>query len=69
MADTKETGAQPPAQPDGSAHFEEGNMSIGRYLATRVTTLIPPMNKAPNPFTALMMLNKQQWLFFLVSFI
>ncbi|OKL55350.1 hypothetical protein UA08_09332 [Talaromyces atroroseus] len=63
MADTKETGAQPPA------HIEnEKNMSIGRYLATRVTTLVPPMNRAPNPFKALMLLNKQQWLFFLVAF-
>jgi hypothetical protein len=42
-------------------------MSVGRYLATRVTTLVPPMNKAPNPFKALMLLNKQQWLFFFVS--
>ncbi|QKX59782.1 uncharacterized protein TRUGW13939_06924 [Talaromyces rugulosus] len=43
-------------------------MSVGRYLATRVTTLVPPMNKAPNPFKALMLLNKQQWLFFFIAF-
>jgi SHS family lactate transporter-like MFS transporter len=29
--------------------------------------LKPPMNPAPNPFKALTLLNKQQWLFFLVS--
>ncbi|CRG89039.1 Carboxylic acid transporter protein homolog [Talaromyces islandicus] len=50
-----------------NAHFEE-KMTVGRYLATRVTTLVPPMNKAPNPFKALMLLNKQQWLFFFIAF-
>lgn len=65
MADTKETETQHVVEP--AAHFEEANMSIGRYLATRFTTLVPPMNKAPNPIKALMLLNKQQWLFFAVS--
>jgi len=44
------------------------NMSVGRYLATRVTTLVPPMNKAPNPFKTLMLLNRQQWVFFMVNY-
>lgn len=44
------------------------NMSAGRYLATRVTTLKPARDKVPNPFTLLRMLNLQQWLFFLVAF-
>jgi SHS family lactate transporter-like MFS transporter len=43
--------------------------SIGEYLRRRVTTLRPPMNPAPNPIKALMLLNKQQWLFFLVGFL
>lgn len=43
-------------------------MSITKYAATRITTLKPPMTKAPNPFTLLAMLNTQQWLFFLVAF-
>lgn len=43
-------------------------MSVGRYIATRLPTLKPPMNKAPNPFKLLAMLNLQQWLFFLVGF-
>ncbi|KAJ5647507.1 Major facilitator superfamily domaingeneral substrate transporter [Penicillium lividum] len=47
----------------------EENMSIGRYFATRIPTLMPPMNKAPNPIQALMLLNRQQWLFFLVAFL
>lgn len=37
------------------------------YITTRVSTLAPPMNKVPNPFSALILLNTQQWLFFLVS--
>ena len=44
-------------------------MSAGRYVATRLSTLKPPMNKAPNPFKLLAMLNLQQWLFFSVGFI
>jgi hypothetical protein len=44
----------------------EPEMSPGKYLATRATTLKPPMTKAPNPFKLLALLNKQQWLFFLV---
>jgi SHS family lactate transporter-like MFS transporter len=38
----------------------------GKYLLTRIPTLVPPMNPAPNPFKALTLLNRQQWLFFLV---
>jgi MFS transporter, SHS family, lactate transporter len=41
---------------------------VGRYLATRITTLKPPMEKVPNPVRLLRMLNLQQWLFFLVAF-
>jgi SHS family lactate transporter-like MFS transporter len=52
-----------------SAVEEHGHrMSIGRYLVTRVSTLKPPMNHAPNPFKALTLLNRQQWMFFLVSY-
>jgi SHS family lactate transporter-like MFS transporter len=47
----------------------EARMSPGRYLATRVSTLKPPMDKAPNPFKLLALLNFQQWMFFLVAFI
>lgn len=44
-------------------------MSAGRYIATRVSTLKPPMTKVANPIGLLRMLNKQQWLFFAISFI
>ncbi|KAI8941817.1 hypothetical protein NX059_003017 [Plenodomus lindquistii] len=43
-------------------------MSVGRYLATRLTTLKPAHDKVANPITLLRLLNVQQWLFFLVSF-
>ena len=45
------------------------NMSVGTYIATRIPTLKPPMNKAPNPFKLLALLNFQQWMFFLVGFL
>ncbi|KAL6702466.1 Carboxylic acid transporter [Coniothyrium glycines] len=48
---------QPTAQP-----------SVGRYLATRLSTLKPAHDKVANPITLLRMLNLQQWLFFLVAF-
>ena len=41
----------------------EQHMSIGKYAATRISTLKPPMSKAPNPFKLLAMLNFQQWMF------
>jgi SHS family lactate transporter-like MFS transporter len=43
-------------------------MTVGQYAATRITTLKPPMNKAPNPFRLLAMLSGKHWLFFLVGF-
>lgn len=52
---------------DESPH--PAKMSASRYLATRVTTLKPPMHKAPNPFKLLAMLNRRQWAFFFVGFI
>lgn len=42
--------------------------SIGRYFATRVTTLKPAMAKVQNPIALLRLLNLQQWMFFLVAF-
>ncbi|OAL32644.1 hypothetical protein AYO20_07802 [Fonsecaea nubica] len=64
---TKET---VPAARHYSDEYEIDNshMSPGKYAATRLSTLKPPMAKAPNPFKLLAMLNTQQWLFFLVAF-
>jgi MFS transporter, SHS family, lactate transporter len=45
----------------------EQSMGVGEYIATRFSSLKPPMHRAPNPFKALTLLNRQQWLFFLVS--
>lgn len=44
------------------------HMSVARYLGTRISTLKPPMNRAPNPIKLLCLLHLQQWLFFLVAF-
>ncbi|KAF2089639.1 sugar transporter family protein [Saccharata proteae CBS 121410] len=45
------------------------HMSISRYVTTRISSLKPPMARAPNPFKLLALLNTQQWLFFLVAFL
>lgn len=52
------------ADPNASGVQE---MSPGRYIATRFPTLKPPMKKAPNPFSALALLSRKDWLFFAVS--
>lgn len=44
------------------------HVSIGRYFATRITTLKPPMARVNNPIRLLRLLNFQQWMFFLVAF-
>lgn len=45
------------------------HLTVGKYLATRISTLRPPMNRAPSPIKLLRLLNQQQWLFFLVAFL
>lgn len=45
------------------------DMSVGRYFATRLSTLKPSMDKLENPITLLRLLNKKQWLFFSCAFI
>jgi SHS family lactate transporter-like MFS transporter len=42
---------------------------IAEYLGRRITTLKPPMHKAPNPIAALRLLNLAQWNFFGVAFL
>ncbi|KAF1795701.1 Major facilitator superfamily domain [Phytophthora cactorum] len=44
-------------------------MSVGEYLKSRITTLKPPMQKAENPFKVLRLLNRLQWMQFLIAFI
>jgi len=55
--------------PFPSAGETPEKMSAGRYLATRLSTLKPPMDKVENPITVLGLLNTKQWLFFLCSFL
>lgn len=42
-------------------------MSVGGYLATRFSTLKPPMDKVENPITVLRLLSSKQWLFFVCA--
>lgn len=58
-----------PDEHDPERELSNRHMSVGKYAATRFSTLKPPMAKAPNPFKLLAMLNTQQWLFFLVAFL
>lgn len=68
MSQVAEIGDKPQHGPPGMGDPDvEEHMSVGRYFLTRIPTLVPPMNPAPNPFKALLLLNRQQWLFFLVS--
>lgn len=53
----------------GTGTPKEPEMSIGRYFATRLSTLKPPMEKVENPITLLRMLSVKQWLFFWCAFI
>ena len=55
----------------GISHAEhvtehEPSMGVGEYIATRFSTLKPPMAKVPNPISLLASLNRSQWLFFMV---
>ena len=55
--------------PAGYQRPPHENMSVGRYIATRITTLKPAMAKVQNPISVLRLLNKSQWLFFLAGFL
>lgn len=46
----------------------DATMSSGQYLATRLSSLQPPMLAAPNPRRLLRSLNRTQWAFFLIAF-
>jgi hypothetical protein len=75
MATTEKSGTSPEyAEDRDDARFPAAGetteeMGIGKYLATRFTTLKPPMDKVENPFTLLASLNTKQWLFFFCAFI
>jgi hypothetical protein len=46
----------------------EQNMSIGQYIATRVSSLKPPMTRLENPITLLGSLNRHHWNAFGIAF-
>jgi len=69
MADTYQAaGKELREQSPSSGYSDNEHMSVGRYTATRLPTLKPPLRPIPNPFKTLALLNLQQWLFFLVAF-
>ncbi|KAK7206080.1 sugar transporter family protein [Myxozyma melibiosi] len=43
------------------------DVRLKRHLATRLSTLRPPGTRITNPFPALRLLSRKQWLFFLVA--
>ncbi|POR33857.1 Carboxylic acid transporter protein [Tolypocladium paradoxum] len=49
-------------------HPSDPDMSAAKYMATRISTLRPPMLPVPNPIKLLRMLNRQQWAFFALAF-
>ncbi|TDZ37345.1 Carboxylic acid transporter protein-like protein [Colletotrichum spinosum] len=60
-----------PVSPHAEHHEDQTpwhGMSAGRYLATRFSTLKPPMLSAPNPLKLIVMINRRQWAFFAVAF-
>jgi len=70
MADHyQQDGKEPREQSPVSESFDHKRMSAGRYAATRISSLRPPLKPIPNPFKTLALLNLQQWLFFLVAFL
>ncbi|KAK0348006.1 Carboxylic acid transporter [Friedmanniomyces endolithicus] len=51
-----------------STHSPPEKMSAGHYLATRLSSLKPPMDRVENPFTLLASLTRMNWLMFLCAF-
>jgi len=69
MSETKvEVERTPTRQVVISGDNPDVKYSVGQYIKRRFTTLVPPMNKAPNPIKALMLLSRKQWLFFMIAF-
>ncbi|KAK3352877.1 sugar transporter family protein [Lasiosphaeria hispida] len=71
MSDPEITAGAPRTDHDDAVaedHPPHHSMSAGKYLATRVSSLKPPMTAAPNPIRLLRSLNRTQWAFFFVAF-
>ncbi|KAI0595759.1 H+ symporter family protein [Biscogniauxia sp. FL1348] len=57
------------AEDEANVYPPHHGMSAGTYLATRISSLKPPMTKAPNPIRLLRMLDRHHWAFFSIAFI
>jgi len=64
-----EGGSNQLAAAEEQDHPPHHGMSAREYMATRFTSLKPPMTKAPNPIRLLGMITRTQWAFFTVAFI
>ncbi|KAI0378860.1 MFS general substrate transporter [Hypomontagnella monticulosa] len=53
---------------DSNIYPPHHGMTASEYLATRISSLKPPMTKAPNPFRLIRMLNAHHWVFFFIAF-
>ncbi|KAI1759790.1 MFS general substrate transporter [Hypoxylon sp. FL1150] len=53
---------------EANIHPPHHGMSVGEYVSSRISSLKPPMAKAPNPIRLIRMLNRTQWAFFGVAF-
>lgn len=43
-------------------------MSTSKYIATRFSSLRPPLTRLPNPIMLILHLNRHQWAFFGIAF-
>ncbi|KAK4554625.1 Carboxylic acid transporter [Recurvomyces mirabilis] len=72
MADQADSSANYLSKHPSHAAIHSGEpdekMSAGRYVATRLSSLKPPMVPLENPFSLLRQLNRQQWAFFGIAF-
>jgi len=73
MADTDKVAGESPSRDESASAYQSlpphHGMSPGEYLATRISSLKPPMLKAPNPIRLIMLVKGRQWAFFFVAFI
>ncbi|KAI5917675.1 H+ symporter family protein [Camillea tinctor] len=57
------------AEDEANIYPPHHGMSAGTYLATRISSLRPPMTKAPSPIRLVRMLDRHHWAFFSIAFI
>jgi len=74
MAESEKADPRPSTGDEGihravSGRPPHAGQTVSQYLATRISTLKPPMRDAPNPFRLLAKITGMQWCFFAVAFV